>query len=362
MRSTSSSKPMPAAFAAMGTRLSSVIPGSVLTSRQYGSPSSGQPEIDPRVIPAGERPIGERRLAPDAFRRFRVELRRSDVAARPFRVFPLVVVEAPLGDDLDEGKRFPPEDRRRDLASRDVSLDDALAAEAPRQPQRLVEILRAGNERESDARSLAVGFHDDGISERARDRRSRSRAFLLRRRVDEEDAGRSGRSPRGRAPSSDPCSSRARSRVFRSRCRRSRRSRGAPGSCRPLPCPRAARRRSCPRSGPASRSATRTSRRPRAARRSPGGHSPIFAARGSALEPTGSAGSTAWTSCPPARSAFRIAAPLASETSRSGESPPRRTVTFISRTFASLAPLTASPFRRARPEWPEARSPCRGSP
>jgi hypothetical protein len=40
MRSTSSSNASPAAFAAIGTRLSSVMPGSVLTSRQYGSPPS----------------------------------------------------------------------------------------------------------------------------------------------------------------------------------------------------------------------------------------------------------------------------------------------------------------------------------
>ena len=63
-----------------------------------------------------------------------------------------------------------------------------------------------------------------------------------------------------------------------------------------------------------------------------------------------------------ARSAFRIAGAARERDVPLRRIPAEKNRHLHCRTFASRAPLTASPFRRARSEWPEARSPCRGSP
>ena len=119
------------------------------------------------------------------------------------------------------GSASPPRIAAVISPARDVPLDDALAAEARRQPQRLVETRRAPRTNENPTlEPWQFGFTTTGIAERALDRRPRSPrdpAPTTRRR---EDAGRSAPPPRGRAPSIDPCSSRARSRVFPSPCRR----------------------------------------------------------------------------------------------------------------------------------------------
>src|SRR6266850_1205896 len=97
------------------------------------------------------------------------ELGGTLVAARARRVLVLVIVEAPLGDDLHHGKRAVVEHRDRDLAALDEALDERQPAVAPRGLEGAPELRARVGDGDAHRGSLIVGLHDQGKSAEALD-------------------------------------------------------------------------------------------------------------------------------------------------------------------------------------------------
>ena len=132
IRQTSSSKSMPAAAAAIGTRLWLVMPGTVLISSTFGAAVGAHHEIHAPPAARADGVEGGRGNGGEAPLGVGGQAAGAEVAGLVAEVLGLVVVEHGLRLDADQRQRPVVEDRGRVLGALDPLLGEHLAAEAGR--------------------------------------------------------------------------------------------------------------------------------------------------------------------------------------------------------------------------------------
>ena len=131
IRSTSASKPMPAASAAWGSRLVSVRPGIGLASSTYSSPSRVEHQVDAREAVAAEQPVGAQRsswarsVTPSGSSAGQTNVGAADLVAR-LEVVEVLARAAPPRRPAAPRARRALEDRDGEVAPVDVALEQHL--------------------------------------------------------------------------------------------------------------------------------------------------------------------------------------------------------------------------------------------